>query len=239
MGLKSHSNDAVGPELTYRMACKICAAMPTKAPHPLKLSPLPAVCLSLGLAFAALPAGAEKTDRDKPMVMTGDNSGEYNLESSAGEFVGNVVIGQGTLRLTADRVKWQLPPDGFYRFFAVSTGDKQVEFRQARDTPGEIVVGLADRIEYDTKADSVRLIGHAVMRVLRGALVVKEATSAVLVYDKRSESFKLESSENATQKPDRIRLTILPRDAGAAPPSAAASGVPLQPSTTLQPRKGS
>ncbi len=222
------------------MVCKICAAMPTKALHPLKLSPLRAVCLSLGLALAALPAGAEKTDREKPMALTADNGGEVNLESNAGELVGNVVIGQGSLRLAADRVKWQLPPDGFYRFYAFSTGDKQVDFRQGRDTPGETVIGMADRIEYDTKADSVRLIGHAVMRLLRGALVVKEASSAVLVYDKRTETFKLESSENATQKPDRIRLTILPRDAGTTtPPAAAASAVPLQPSTTLQPRKGS
>ena len=222
------------------MVCKICAAMPTQALRPMNLTPLRAVCLSLGLAFAALPAGAEKTDREKPMVLTADNGGEVNLESSAGELVGDVVIGQGTLRLTADRVKWQLPPDGFYRFYAFSTGDKQVDFRQGRDAPGETVVGMADRIEYDTKADSVRLIGHAVMRLLRGALVIKEATSAVLVYDKRAETFKFEGAENGTQGSGRTRLTILPRDAGTAtPPAPAASGVPLQPSTTIQPRKGS
>ena len=198
--------------------------------------PLRAACLALGLALAALPASAEKADRDKPMYFTSDRGGEASLDTD-GELTGNVIISQGTLRLTSDRIKWVLPPDGFHRFYAYSTGDKQVEFRQARDNTGEIVVGLADRLEYDTKADSVRLIGHAVMRVLRGALVVKEASSAVLVYDKRTETFRLETGENPADTSGRTRLMMLPRDAGAAQPAAAASGVPLQPSTSIQPRK--
>ncbi len=220
------------------MACKNCAAMS-------KAHRIPLISLTASLALLVLPASAEKADREKPMALTADNGGEVSLEDNNGELVGNVIISQGTLRLSADRVKWQLPPDGFYRFFAFSTGDRQVEFRQGRDVPGETVVGLADRIEYDTKADSVRLIGHAVMRMLRGALVVKEATSAVLIYDKRSETFRFESGETATQTGGRTRLMILPRDAGAASaaaPGTAASAVTLQPSTSIQPpapRKGS
>ncbi|MBV8501032.1 MAG: lipopolysaccharide transport periplasmic protein LptA [Paucibacter sp.] len=207
-----------------------------KATRPLsRLSPLLALCL----AMAALPAGAEKADRDKPLLFTSDKPSVYTVDGSEGELSGNVIISQGTLRLAADQVKVKLPPDGFQRFFASSTGDKQVEFRQARDTPGEVVVGLADRIEYDTRADTVRLIGRAVMRVLRGALVVNEASSAVLVYDKRSETFIMEPGENAAQASGRNRLMTLPRGAGAAPAGAAASAVPLQPSTSIQPRKGS
>lgn len=217
------------------MVCKNCAAMQhTRSSLSKSLNLLPLVAAVACLV--ALPAGAEKADRDKPLVWTSDNGFEGSLDSGEGTLIGNVVISQGTMRLTADRVDVKQPADGFHRFNAASTGSKQVEFRQARDKPGETIVGLADRIEYDTKADTVRLIGHAVMRLLRGGLVASEAAADTLVFDKRTETYKAEN-----QLGNRARFFKLPDSAGVAAPAAPASSVPLQPSTTIQPpapRKG-
>jgi len=218
------------------MACKICAAM-RNTRHPpsnksLKLLPWLTAMASLAV-FVALPAGAEKADRDKPMYWSADNSGDF-VVGADGELIGNVIITQGTMRLEADRIKAQLPPDGFYRFAASSTSERQVRFHQARDTAGETVEGLADRVEYDTKTDSVRFVGHAVLRVLRGSLVSQEASGATLVYDKRTDKFLATAGEAATHPGGRVRGMILPPQTGASAPAAAASSVPLQPSTTIQ-----
>ena len=219
------------------MACKNCAAMQHTRPRPSKSLTLLPWLAAAACCLAALPAGAEKADRDKPLVWTSDQ-GLGSLDTSEGTLIGHVVISQGTMRLTADRVDVRQPADGFHRFNAASTSSKQVEFRQGRDKPGETIVGLADSLEYDTKADTVRLVGHAVMRLLRGSLVVNEVASDTLVFDKRTETYKAEN-----QLGNRARFFKLPDNAGAGAPAAPASSVPLQPSTTIQPpaapRKGS
>ncbi|XHS79682.1 LptA/OstA family protein [Burkholderiaceae bacterium UC74_6] len=204
----------------------------TPSNKPLKLLPWLAALAGLS-AFMALPASAEKTDRDKPMYWSADNSGDF-VVGTDGELIGNVLLTQGTMRLEADRIKAQLPADGFYRFSASSTSERQVNFRQARDTAGETVEGLADRVEYDTKTDSVRFVGHAVLRLLRGSLVAQEASGATLVYDKRTETIRATAGDAAPHPGGRIRGMILPPQVGASAPAAAASSVPLQPSTTIQ-----
>ncbi len=214
------------------MVCKNCAAMPSIT-RPLFLLPLLAL-------LAVAPVRAEKADRSKPMVFTSDKGGDSDLSTYA-ELIGNVVITQGTMLLQADRVKAKQTSDGYWQLFALSPTDKQVSFRQARDVPGEFIEGFADQVDYDTKADTVRFSGHAVMRTMRGSLVANEATSSVIVYDNRTEQTSLEGGDGATHpNGGRTRIMIMPRDAGAASaPATPASGVLLQPSTALPNRKPS
>ena len=211
--------------------------------RPLLLLPLAPL---LALLLAVAPVRAEKADRSKPMVFTSDKGGDSDLSTYA-ELIGNVVITQGTMLLQADRVKAKQTSDGYWQLFALSPTDKQVSFRQARDVPGEFIEGFADQVDYDTKADTVRFSGHAVMRTMRGSLVANEATSSVIVYDNRTEQTSLEGGDGATHSNGsngsnggRTRIMIMPRDAGAASaPAAPASGVSLQPSTALPNRKSS
>ena len=199
----------------------------------------PLILLPLLAALAVAPVRAEKADRSKPMVFTSDRGGDSDLSTYA-ELIGNVVITQGTMLLQADRVKAKQTSDGYWQLFALSPTDKQVSFRQARDVPGEFIEGSADQVDYDTKADTVRFSGHAVMRTMRGNLVANEATSSVIVYDNRTEQTSLEGGDIAAHPGGRTRIMIMPRDTGgAAAPATPASGVPLQPSTALQPQKSS
>ena len=212
------------------MACKNCAAMNPTLAH---LKPLFALSLVAAL-LVAVPAQAEKADRSKPMVFTFDKQGSTDLATQV-ELIGNVVITQGTMLLQADRVNAKQTPDGYWQLFALSPSEKQVNFRQARDTPGEFVEGVADQVDYDTKADSVRFAGNAVIRIMRGSLVTSQTSAPLLVCNNRTGQCELGAGDNG-----RGRLMILPRDAGAAAaPAAPASAVPLQPSITLQPRKPS
>ncbi len=214
------------------MACKNCAAMKTPRPT---LKPLFAL-LSLLALLAAVPAQAEKADRGKAMVFTFDKQGEQ--DPTHVELVGNVVITKGSMLLQAERVNGKQTPDGYWQLFALSQADKQVSFRQSLDIPGEFIEGFADQVEYDAKADIVRFTGHAILRQMRGTLVVKEANGPLITYNNRTEQIKMETGEG-TRSGDRGRLVVLPPDAGASAPAAPASAVPLQPSTTLQTRKPS
>lgn len=198
--------------------------------------------LLIPIAFAlAVPAvQAEKADRLKPMIFTAEKQGRLDGVNQRTELLGNVVITKGTLLLKAEKVDVRETRDGYHQAYASGMTGQPVTFRQARDTPGEAVDGVADQLEYDTKTETVRFIGNATVRRMRGTAVAEEVTGAVIVYDSRTEVFTLEGG-NASPNPNgRTRIVLMPRlQPGDEPASAPAAPLPLKPSTTLQPGKSS
>ena len=220
------------------MFCKNCAAMKKLSRH--SFSTLTAAGLLLAVALGVGPAEAEKADRLKPMNVTFDQAGQTDVANNRTEMYGNVVMTQGTMVLRAEKADIRETPDGYYQAYANGTAAKQVTFHQARDTPGEFIEGSADQLEYDTRADTVRFVGNARVRHMRGTLVAHEVTGATIIYDKRTEVFALESGNSSPNPGGRSRLVLMPRAASAPEaPASTASAVPLQPSLTLQPRKPS
>lgn len=196
--------------------------------------------LLIALALAAGPALAEKADRTKPMVFTAEKQGRIDSVNQRTELVGNVIITKGSLLLKAERVDVRETRDGYHQAFASGAPGQPVSFRQARDKPGESIEGVADQLEYDTRTETVRFIGNATVRRMRGAAVDDEVTGAVIVYDSRSEVFTLEAGSASPNPNGRTRIVIMPRpEAADAPASAPPPALPLQPSTTLSPRKPS
>ncbi len=203
------------------MACNFRAAMLLRLP------------LLLALALTAGPVLAEKADRLKPMVFTAEKRGRLDGVNQRTELEGNVVITKGSLLLRAEKVDVKETPEGFHLAHAYGVAGQPVRFRQARDTPGESIEGLADQLEYDTRSETVRFIGNASVRRLRGAAVADEVTGAVIVYDSRTEVFTLEGG-NASPNPNgRTRIVLMPREVPEA--AASAPALSLQPSTTLTP----
>lgn len=201
---------------------------------------LPPLAAALALALALPAAQAEKADRTKPFVFTQEKLGRVDAVNQRTELLGNVVITKGSLLLKAEKVDFQATPDGYHQAFASSAPGQSVSFRQARDVPGESVEGVASQLEYDTRTETVRFIGNATVRRLRGASVAEEVSGAVIVYDSRTEVFTLEGGNTSPNPNGRTRIVMMPRvqpgdDAASAPPTA----LPLKPSTTLQPGKPS
>lgn len=197
----------------------------------------PALLIACACLCASVPAWAEKADRLKPMIFTADKQTRLDSVSQRTELEGDVIITKGSLLLRAERVDVRETRDGYFQAYATGTTGKPVTFKQARDTPGESIEGVADQLEYDTKTDSVRFVGNATVRRLRGAAVADEVTGAVIVYDNRTEVFTLEGGSASPNPNGRVRVVMMPR---ALPPESGASapaGLPLQPSTTLAPRK--
>lgn len=203
----------------------------------LRSAPLPtrlraALLLSLA-ALAGMPALAEKADRSKPMTIEADQPGSVDLQRQVVSFNGNVVITQGTMVLRAERVELRERPDGYREAKAVGSADKPATFRQKRDGVDETIEGAAERIEFDTRTDTLRLTGNAAVRRLRAGTVADEITGALITWDNTNELFRVTGGAVTPTNPTgRVRAVFAPREEAASAPKAAPA-VPLKPATTL------
>jgi lipopolysaccharide export system protein LptA len=163
-----------------------------------------------GLCFAQ-SVWAERTDREKPIYLEADRATveDVNRKESnrVSVFTGNVILTQGTLRITADKVTMKEDLHGFR--YATATGDL-VSFRQKRDGLNEYVEGWSQRAEYDSKTDKIELFRQA--RLKRGS---DEVQGDYISYDMKTEFFKVIGSKERGDEagPDkRVRITIQPKN---------------------------
>lgn len=164
--------------------------------------------LSLLLAH---PASAERGDRKKPIYLEADRATVEDVNRKEGSrtsiFTGNVVLTQGTLRITADKMIMKEDAQGFRH--ATATGNL-VTFRQKRDGVDEYVEGWSERADYDSKTDKIELFRQA--RLKRGT---DEVLGDYISYDMNSEFFQVKGSKERGMDagPDkRVRITIQPKD---------------------------
>lgn len=188
----------------------------------------------LALIVAAAPGHAEKADRAKPMVVDADQPGTLDLQRQVVIFSGNVVITQGTLSLRAERVEVREAKDGQRSALAVGTAARPASYRQKRDGLDEWVEGGAERIEYDTRSDTLKLSGNASIRRLRGSEVADEITGGSIVWDNAASLFTVSGGTPTPANPGgRVRAVLAPRPGAASAPSTAAEPAPLKPSRNL------
>ena len=192
---------------------------------------LPAAALALAAALAAGPVRAERADRDKPITVEADRM-EYDDLKQVNTFSGRVVLAKGTILIRADRLVIRQDAEGWQ--YATAEG-RPASFRQKRDGVDEHVEGFGQRIDYDGKAETVRLQTGAMMRRLAGERVTDEIHGASILYESRSEFFSVDGGPRAAtpaNPSERVRVVIQPRNTGAAAPSAPA---PLKPAESLAP----
>jgi lipopolysaccharide export system protein LptA len=161
------------------------------------------------LLALALPAWAEKADRDKPTQveanrMSADDARRLNI------FEGDVVVTKGTIRLTCERLVVRQDAEGFQ--FATATG-KPAKFRQRQDPkPGEKegiwLEGEALRIELDDKNQKIELFENA--RVNRGG---DEVAGDYIFVDQRSEFYQVSSGKGPDKgsSKGRVKAIIQPK----------------------------
>ena len=161
------------------------------------------------LLAVAVPARAEKADRDKPTQveanrMSADDVRRLNI------FEGDVIVTKGTIRLTCERLVVRQDAEGFQ--FATATG-KPAKFRQRQDArPGEKeglwMEGEALRIELDDKNQKIELFDNA--RVNRGG---DEVAGDYIFVDQRSEFYQVSSGKGGDKGPNkgRVKAIIQPK----------------------------
>lgn len=190
------------------------------------------LCLSLS-GLLALPHGlamAERADRNKPLNAEADNL-RYDDARQTSVFSGNVVITKGSIVIRGAQVEVRQDAQG--NQFGLVTG-RPGSFRQKREGVDEHIEGQAERIEYDSKAETVRFSGQAVLRRYRGNQLNDETVGGVITYNGSNDTFSVDGGTRSASNPSgrvRAMLTPVPKADGAAEP--AASPAPLKPSSQL------
>ena len=206
---------------------------------------------SLLLALAllvALPAMAEKADRDKPMNAESDALRYDDLKQSS-IFTGNVIITKGTILIRGARVEVFQDAQGYQQAVVIAEAGKLAYYRSKRDGVDEVIEGEGERIEYDSQADNVKFIRKAVLRRYVSGKLADESNGALIRYENTTDVFTVDGSaqpvRTASNPSGRVRALLAPRAAPAAaagpvvssplvrPPAAAIPSPSLQPSTSL------
>ena len=188
------------------------------------------------LALVAMPVAAEKADRDKPMNAEADALRYDDLKQTS-VFTGNVVITKGTTIIRGERVDVRQDAEGYQQATVVAPAGKLAFYRKKRDLVDEFIEGEAELIEYDSRADVVKLIRRAVLRRYNGAVLADETTGAQINYDNVTDIFTVNGgaqNRTATNPSGRVRALLSPRVTASAAASSAAA-VPVGPLPTLRP----
>ena len=207
--------------------------------------PAQRTCLGLALAVAlslsSPAASAERADRSKPMTLESDQPCTVNLQKQTSVCSGNVSISQGSLILRADRLELRETPEGYQMAQAIGGAGKPASYRQKRDGSDEVIEGQAQRIDYDSKAGTLRFEGQAQVRRLLAGMQADEISGALIVWNSVSETFSVSGGAPSANNPGgRVRAVITPRlPAEAAAPAgpAAPAASSLRPSSALGDRR--
>ena len=186
------------------------------------------------LALAAVPALAERADRDQPMNIDADAL-RYEDKQQLSTFTGNVVVTKGTIVMRGARLVVRQDGAGNQSGVMFGAPGKRAFFRQKREGVNEFIEGEADSITYDGKSDIVRFVRRAEMRRLAGTTLQDQVTGDVIVYNNRTEVYTVDGAPHEAGAPagnGRVRAVLAPRNAASQPAPAA---LPLQPAQGLPP----
>ncbi|QGZ40883.1 lipopolysaccharide export system protein LptA [Pseudoduganella flava] len=153
-------------------------------------------------------AAAEKADSFKPTQIDYDKLDVDDVKQVY-TATGNVVLTRGTLLMKADKAVVTYSPDG-YQVATLTGGGKKVTFRQKRDGEGDQwMEGEADRIEYDERAELVKMFSRAKIRRLEGTKPSDEVEGEFISYDSRKEFFSVRNTNTGADKPGGGRGTMV------------------------------
>lgn len=163
---------------------------------------LAAVALGVAQAAAWAPALALSTDRDEPIEIEA-RTAEADNRNRVTIYRGDVVITQGTLRITGDTV-WVHYDDANTITKAISEG-RPARFRQLPDDKPDYQTADARRMEYHADENRIVLIGNA--RYGEGK---DKITAERIDYDARLGHAKAGPARGESGSSDRVRITITP-----------------------------
>jgi lipopolysaccharide export system protein LptA len=157
----------------------------------------------LALALCTHAAWAEKADREKEIVVNANQvvGDDANRVST---FDGDVVITQGTMRMTANKVTLREDPQGHKFYVAVGN---PVTFREKRDNVDEYVYAYAQRAEFDDLSNFLHLYDKARVKSEQN-----EITGDYISYDMTKEVASVSGAPPGQTPPpnSRAKVVIIP-----------------------------
>ena len=147
---------------------------------------------------------AENADRDKPIHLESDRVIIDDVKQTS-VFEGQVELTQGTLRIQAEKIVLTQDKQGYKH--CTATG-KLANFRQKHEGSDDYMEGYGERIEYDTRAETVDFFVQA--RVKRDQ---DDVQGDHIAYSTRTEVFQVNGDPNQADDPDkgRVHAVIQPK----------------------------
>jgi lipopolysaccharide export system protein LptA len=167
-----------------------------------------ALRIALAAAGALAPAAhAEKADREKDIQVLADRMTADDAKKEA-VYEGNVIVTQGTMRITSARIVVREDAEGYRTY--VATG-APVTFRQKRDKLDDWIDGQAQRAEFDDRNDLLKLFTAAKFTSSQG-----ELTGDFISYDRAREFFQVTGAPPGKEPApgSRVKATIIPQTKG-------------------------
>ena len=168
------------------------------------------------------PALARQDDRNQPInVVHADHMDGYNEPNSVTTLTGNVLIVQGTMKLTGQLAKIYTAKEdtSVDHIVVTSTPQKQPHIEQIDDN-GNLMTGDADQLYYDNVNGIAILTGHAhIWQATKG-----ESFGSKLTYNQNTGYIVGESGNEGP-----VHMTFLPKQKPVPPPK---NGKPAPASTT-------
>ena len=174
-----------------------------------------AAAVILALLYGA-PGWALTTDREQPIEIEADSAEADNLKGLA-IYKGDVVIVQGTLKITGDHVTIHYDENG--EFIKMITLGNPAKFKQLPDGKENTAVNhqraKASRMEYYKATDTIVLLGNAVYGQGGDKLAADR-----IDYDTRNSRMKARTMTasakkakpgESKKKKGRVRITIQPK----------------------------
>lgn len=180
------------------------------------------------LLFCTPICFAERADRDKPVHLEAD---QVLMDDALhiSTFIGNVQFTQGTMLIRGDKIVVVEDAEGYKH--GTSHG-RPASFRQKREGLDEYVNGYGERIEYDTRAETVDFYGQA--HIVRD---LDDVRGEHITYNQKTEIFQVHSSGKTDAKtlPKRVRAVLQPKHKKEAVKQPPPDTLPIKPSETLVP----
>ena len=187
------------------------------------------LCSLLLLAWSG-PLCAENADREKPLHLESDRVFIDDVKQTS-VFEGKVQLTQGTMLIQAEKIVLTQDKQGYKH--CTATG-KPASFRQKHEGTDEYMEGYGERIEYDTRAETVDFFVQA--RVKREQ---DDVQGDHISYSTRTEIFQVSGDQDYAGGPNKGRVHAVIQPSKEAPAGTAPKEAPLtiQPSSTLSKQK--
>ena len=183
--------------------------------------------LFVALLLWGAGASAEKADRDKPMIVDSDNL-RYDDIKQVSVFSGRVVLTKGTIVIRGAVLTVRQDADGTQHAVVTAEPGKLAFFRQKREGVDEFIEGEGEVIEYDGRAETVKLQKQSQLRRYRGASLGDEMTGGLIVYNNATDVFTIDGGAargGAGASGGRVRAMLTPKGRPEVPASGPAMPV--------------
>ena len=145
------------------------------------------------LVCLALPAHAEKADREKPINLEADRVSMDDI-NKVQIFEGNVMLTQGTLQIRTSKLVVTQDADGFQKSVATGGPNGLARFRQKREGRDDFIEGEGERVVHDARSEKTEFFVRAWIR--NGQDEVK---GHYISYDAPSEKYLVTNAGGASK----------------------------------------